>query len=75
MNISDIAVTSFSVVLSAIVALVISRHYYYKTRHDLDAQQSSLESLGENTFRAIKAANPDKSGDVFKALNGKWAQK
>jgi hypothetical protein len=68
--------------LSVLAAYLIAQHYYEKTCNDLNAQrsalnaqQSTLESLGENIFRAIKAANPDKSGDVFKALNGKYAQK
>jgi hypothetical protein len=79
---SDLGLSISSIVVSVIVAWIIARHYYLKTRNDviqqqlsIDKQQSSLESLGENTFRAIRALDPEKSGEIFKTMTGTWAQR
>lgn len=64
-----------SIVVSILAAWLISKYYYGKTHGDLIQQQSSLESLGVNTFRAIRALNPEKSGEISKTLDAIWAQK
>jgi uncharacterized membrane-anchored protein YhcB (DUF1043 family) len=86
MDTYDGITTFVGLVVSILFAWWVSRHYYRKTqfdikkevssvRDDLKKQESSLESLGENTFRAIRTLNPENIGELFKSLTGKWAQK